>query len=69
MGYFRDSHKINVVFDDGQTDQVRPEQLSDLIAGYRIDQFERSDGWAEIGIDVIRGMGGPVYTGRERRMS
>ena len=68
MGYFRDNHKINVVYDDGQIDQVRPELLDSLIAEYRIDQFERTDGWAEIGIDAIRGMGGPSYDGRERRM-
>ncbi len=69
MGYFRDNHKINVVYDDGQLDQIRPELLGRLIAEYRIDQFERSDGWAEIGIDMIRGMGGPSYEGSERRVN
>ena len=69
MGYFRDSNKIKVVLANGVTDLISPDLLDSLIASRRVDQFERSDGWAEIGIDVIRGMGGPSYDGCDRRLS
>ena len=69
MGYFRDRKKINVVYDNGVNDQIDPAQLDSLIAARRVDQFERSDGWAEIGVDAIRDMGGPRYAGSDRRLS
>jgi len=56
-----------VVYDNGDGEQLRPELLDSLTAARRIEQFERSDGWAEIGIDEISGMGGPNSGGRERR--
>ncbi len=62
-------NRINVVYADGVPDRISPSLLDSLIAAKRIDQFERSDGWAEIGIDVLRGMGGPSYDGSDRRLN
>lgn len=64
---YRHLHRINVVYTNGVTDRISPSLLDTLIVGHRVDRFERSDGWVEIGIDVIRGMGGPGYTGENRR--
>ena len=69
MGTFRYNRKIKVVYENGETDKINPTLLDSLIAARRVDQFERSDGWAEIGIDAIRGMGGPLYYGSDRRQS
>ncbi len=41
--------------------------LGRLIAKGRIQAFCRSDGWAVIGLDPIRGEGNTTYAGPERR--
>ena len=69
MGTFRYSNKIKVVYDNGVSDQISPSLLDSLITSRRVEQFERSEGWAEIGIDPIRGMGGARYGGDDRRLS
>lgn len=69
MGTFRYSNKIQVVYDNGMSDQISPSLLDSLIKSRRVEQFQRSDGWAEIGIDPIRGMGGERYAGDDRRLS
>ena len=69
MGTFRYSNKIKVVYDNGVSDQISPSLLDSLITSRRVEQFERSEGWAEIGIDPIRGMGGSRYGGDDRRLS
>lgn len=61
--------KIKVVFSNGLIDHIRPEVLEKLIASNKIDQFERTDGWVQVGIDPIRGMGGIPYSDYERRHS
>jgi hypothetical protein len=47
-------------------DMVKPFLLDELIASKRVKRFRRSDGWAIIGIDAVRGKGGS-YRGPERR--
>ena len=69
MGFFQRSTKVNVVYKNGVKDRISPALLSTLIDSKQIDQFERSEGWARVGIDPIRGMGGSPYDGSERRVS
>ena len=69
MGRFRYDNKITVVFTNGVTDRITPALLDSLIRSRRIDQFEREDGWVEVGIDPLRGMGGPKYEGVDRRLN
>lgn len=69
MGFFRRSTKINVVYKNGVKDRISPALLNTLIDSKQIDQFERADGWARVGIDPIRGMGGSPFDGDDRRIS
>lgn len=68
MAFFRRSTKINVVYRNGVKDRISPALLGTLIDSKQIDQFERNDGWARIGLDPIRGVGGIDYDGSERRV-
>lgn len=59
---------IRVEYKDGQQQLVRPHQLKKLISSEQIVRFERSGGWATLGVDVLRVPGGgETYTGVERR--
>jgi len=69
MRVYRHSTRINVVYSDGNEDKVGPALLDVMLGKKRIDRFERLEGWVEIGIDPIRGMGGPPYDGGERRLN
>ncbi len=68
MGVYRLNNKIKVLYKNGATDQIDPALLSVMIDALQVDQFKRSDGWAEVGIDAIRGMGGRAYDGTDRRL-
>src|SRR4030066_333407 len=57
---------IDVVYNDNKHDMVYPFLLYELITSGKIKKFLRSDGWATIGSDPIRGTGG-LYKGPERR--
>jgi PAS domain S-box-containing protein len=57
---------IKVVYSDNKHDMVDPFLLDELIASGKIKKFLRSEGWATVGIDPIRGTGG-YYKGPERR--
>lgn len=57
---------IKAEYPDGHTEFVTPDTLEQLISSRRITRFLRSDGWASIGSDPIRGAGGE-YSGPERR--
>ncbi len=46
--------------------EVEPALLDELIASKKIRKFLRSDGWATVGLDPMRGYGGS-YEGSERR--
>lgn len=67
MGFFKQSRKINVVYKNGVKDSISPVLLNTLINSRQIERFERSDGWATLGVDPIRGEGGATYQGDERR--
>lgn len=69
MGFFRQSTKVNVVYKNGVKDRISPALLSTLIDSRQIEQFERSDGWARVGVDATRGAGQVNYSGAERRTS
>ena len=68
MGVYKRKSKIRVVYKNGATDQIEPALLNVMIDAMQVDQFKRSDGWAEIGIDATRGVGGRLYNGIERRL-
>lgn len=68
MAFFRHSTKINVVYKNGVKDRISPALLGTLIDSKQIDQFERRDGWAKVGLDPVRGLGGVGYEGSERRL-
>lgn len=60
--------KIPVVFTDERRGLVKAEDLQELIEKAAIVSFLRSDGeCVTIGVDTVRGMGGRVYRGPERR--
>ena len=67
MGLFSSIPKIKVVYKNGSRDKIAPSLLPALIDAKEIAQFQRSDGWIIVGLDPIRGMGGPPYLGDERR--
>jgi hypothetical protein len=57
---------VRIRYPDGRYDLVKAAMLDLLINLRQINQFERSDGWAIIGRDPLRGVGGG-YGGPERR--
>lgn len=69
MVFFRRTTKVNVVYRNGVKDRISPALLGTLIDSRQIDQFERNDGWAKVGLDPIRGVGGVNYEGGERRIN
>ena len=69
MTTFRYKERINVVYTNGVKDKVGSALLTTLLKSKMIDQFVRFDGWAELGIDPIRGMGGPTYEGSDSRLN
>lgn len=59
---------IRVEYRDGQQQLVRPHQLKKLISSEQIVRFERSRGWATLGVDILRDPGGNGdFAGIERR--
>jgi hypothetical protein len=68
MGFFSPSVKINVIYRNGVKDRISTALLSTLIDSKQIDHFERSSGWVKLELDPVRGMGGAVYYGTERRI-
>jgi hypothetical protein len=60
--------KIAVVFADQRSGMVREEELQELIQCSAILSFVRSDGErVQVAEGQVRGMGGRVYRGPERR--
>ena len=60
--------KIPVVFADERRGLVKAEDLQELIEKAAIVSFLRSDGeCVQVGVDIVRGMGGRNYRGPERR--
>jgi hypothetical protein len=62
---------IRVMYTDYSYDYVNARKLDQLIALKRIIKFVRpsEDAWIDIARDQIRGNGGELYGGPERRFS
>ena len=58
---------IRVMYSDGRFDMVKPNILDDLLERQTVTSFKRATGWAVVGRDPIRGVGGSRYGGQERR--
>jgi len=59
---------IRVQYDDNRYDMVKDIRLEEMITCNRISRFKRSDRWATIGVDLLRGMKPDgTYSGPERR--
>lgn len=68
MGFFRQNTKINVIYKNGVKDRISPALLNTLLDSKQIDQFERSEGWARVGVDPVRKTNMGDYPGSERRV-
>jgi len=62
---------IRIMYPDYSYDYVHARKLDQLIASNRIVKFVRpsEDAWVDIVRDPIRGKGGGIYRGPERRSS
>lgn len=58
---------IRVMYSDGRFDLVKPSALDQLLEQNCLASFKRSSGWAVVGRDPLRGVGGNSYRGPERR--
>ena len=58
---------VKVVFEDNRMGEIDKDQLNEMIAMNKVRMFMRSDGWAMVGIAEMRGSGGDVYAGPDRR--
>ena len=54
------------MYDNDTIDVVDPSFLDGLIASRKIKKFLRSEGWATVDTDTVRGRGGS-YEGPDRR--
>lgn len=57
---------IRVVYQNDKHDMVKPFFLNTLLSVNKIKKFRRSEGWATVGVDRMRGMGG-YHDGYEKR--
>jgi diguanylate cyclase (GGDEF)-like protein len=62
----RDIMLLKVQYNNDTFDMVKPHILDGLISSGQIKRFYRSEGWATLGVDPIRGRGSG-YIGTERR--
>ncbi len=60
---------IRVMYSDGRFDLIKPNLLDQLLGQNCLASFKRSEGWAVIGRDPLRGAGGSSYRGPDRRIS
>lgn len=58
---------IRVMYNDGRYDLVKQSMLDVLLGTCKLTGFMRSNGWAIVGRDQIRGVGMAPYSGPERR--
>lgn len=59
---------IKIQYHNNKYDYVKPWMLDKLLESDKIQSFYRSSGWAHVGKDKIRGIGG-FYNGTERRQT
>jgi hypothetical protein len=57
---------IRVIYQDDTYDMVKPLLLDMLISENKIKKFRRSEMWATVGVDRMRGIGG-YHDGYEKR--
>jgi len=67
MGLFSRKPTIRVIYRNGNSEKIDPLRLTTLLEAREVAGFQRADGWVTVGIDRLRGMGGPPYLGDERR--
>lgn len=67
MGFLRQDTKISVVYKNGVKDHISPALLGTLINTKQVDQFERSSGWVNVGVDPVRSKRESCFMGEERR--
>ena len=59
---------IRVMYENGKFDMVKPRILDGLLEKQRVSGFMRSEGWADVKKDFLRGSKQPSnYHGPERR--
>lgn len=58
---------VPVMLRDGTEEIVLPQVLDRLLEAGQVQCFRRSGGWVVVGRVPLRGMGGALYRGRERR--
>ena len=58
---------IRVMYSDGRFHLVKHTMLDQLLERNRVASFKRTNGWAVVGRDPIRGAGGHSYGGPDRR--
>lgn len=58
---------VPVMLKNGMDEIVATQVLDRMLEADQVMFFKRSDGWVVVGRDTIRGMGGNLYRGRERR--
>jgi len=58
---------IRVMYTDGRFDMVKPQILDNLLETKKVSSFKRTESWAVIGHDTLRGSSAKSYKGQERR--
>ena len=58
---------VRIRYSDTKYDMIKHTRIDDLIQAREIQSFYRSSGWADVKKDRLRGNGGGLYLGPERR--
>jgi hypothetical protein len=58
---------VPVMLKDGTEEIVSSQVLDRMLESGQVMFFRRTKGWVVVGRDSVRGMGGILYRGRERR--
>lgn len=58
---------VPVMLRDGTEEIVSSQVLDRMLESDQVAFFRRSSGWVVVGRDTLRGMGGFIYRGKERR--
>jgi hypothetical protein len=63
-----DNVEVHVIFADMVSGVIDSEELQELIQAKKIIAFRRGDDWVRTEAVQVRGMGGEIYSGPERRI-
>lgn len=58
---------VPVMLKNGTEEIVSSQVLDRMLEAEQVMFFRRNHGWVVVGRDPVRGMGGVLYRGRERR--